>query len=172
MARQSHRLPPGQPLNKVTRHNADTIFGVFQLKKLINQVVIELSALGLNPAVLQRFITEPSQHSRFAAPTAIEPTDENTEPDYAAVYEVARKSFESILASKVSPEIPLSKNQPRLTGSLPNYGCGCPAETQVVTIRPCLSLKDAHHSEPPAPKPPGMLGLVESSNLLSKPRRY
>ncbi|KAG9049930.1 hypothetical protein FS837_008516 [Tulasnella sp. UAMH 9824] len=74
-----------------------------QLKKLINQVVIELSALGLNPAVLQRFITEPSQHSRFVTQTATEPTDETTEPGYAAIYEVAQ----STQTHGISPQLRL-----------------------------------------------------------------
>ncbi|KIO15732.1 hypothetical protein M407DRAFT_34678 [Tulasnella calospora MUT 4182] len=72
-----------------------------QLKKLINQVVIELSALGLNPAVLQRFITEPGQHSRIVAPT--EPTDESSEPGYAAIYEVAQ----STQTPGISPQLRL-----------------------------------------------------------------
>ncbi|KAG8934153.1 hypothetical protein FRC01_004793 [Tulasnella sp. 417] len=63
-----------------------------QLKKLINQVVVELSALGLNPAVLQRFITEPGQLSSLVAPNATDPTDGNSKSNYAAIYEVAQSN--------------------------------------------------------------------------------
>lgn len=66
-----------------------------QLKKLINQVVLELSALGLNPVVLQRFIAGPSQHTHVVSPsqpTTVESTGENSEQDYAAVYEVTPRT--------------------------------------------------------------------------------
>ncbi|KAG8948526.1 hypothetical protein FRC04_009736 [Tulasnella sp. 424] len=66
-----------------------------QLKKLINQVVLELSALGLNPAVLQRFIAGPSPHTHVVSPsqpTSVESTGENSEQDYAVVYEVTPRT--------------------------------------------------------------------------------
>ncbi|KAG9000855.1 hypothetical protein FRB90_011724 [Tulasnella sp. 427] len=62
-----------------------------QLKKLINQVVIELSSLGLNPAVLQRFITGPSQAVSLATQASSEGSaSEASGQSYAAIYEVTR----------------------------------------------------------------------------------
>lgn len=74
----------------------------FQLKKLINQVVIELSSLGLNPAVLQRFITGPGQPHQAVSPSiqSVSNLLDTSEPDYAAVYEVTSQLFTLNISSR------------------------------------------------------------------------